>query len=384
MRKTLILLLNTLRRSRIFLLVALFGGGLMCLTYAGMSSLIGQMYEGIPIGFYPHEETAVTADLRSYLAGELGMQVTESTDTEILNTELVEKHIAAVVEVPPGFEAALLSGNAIPLQVSFLDDYANSAFVMGYLENYTASLATLALGANGNAGALESMMDALQSTMVPPDIQESDSDAHIAATQQNAFRQVIGFYLMFCFLLAFGLSTQLLDDRKKGLYARMKASSLRTVQYLAGTCVPNMLAAILLIAPFFVYVAATGQSTGMHIWQAALLCFIYALFVMAFGIVAAMYLSSRNALTAAIVGTATITCMLGGAYFPLSTSPQFLQQLARAMPQYWLMDAVYTLQADPTAGWLLHAGILSLFALLFFIVAGIRFVQGGKRKRAAQ
>ncbi len=383
MKKTLILVKNALRRSRVFLLVSLLGGVLLCLTYVGMATLIGQEYEGIPIGFYPHEETAVTADLRGYLAGELGMKLTESADTQFLNTELVERHIAAVVEVPGGFETALLNGEAIPLQVSFLDDYANSAFVMGYLENYTAGLATLALGANGSAETLKTMMDGLQDAMMPLDIKQSDGEAHIEATQHNAFRQVAGFYLMFCFMLAFGLSTQLLDDRKKGLYARMKASNLRTLQYLAGTCVPNLLSAILLIAPFFVYVAATKQSTGIHIWQAAALCFLYALFVVAFAIVAAMYLNSRNAITAAIIGTATITCMLGGAYFPLATAPQFLQQLARATPQYWFMDALNSLQKDPASQWLLHAGIILLFGLLLFIVAGIRFVHGGKRKRAA-
>ncbi len=383
MKKTFILFKTTLRRSLPILIIALLGGGLFCLIYNGMASLINQDYEGIPIGFYPHEETAVTADLRAYLQGELGMELTESADTEFLNTEMVERNIAAVVEVPKGFEAALLRGEGIPLEVSFLDDYENSAFVMSYLENYTAGLTTLALGAGGSAKTLERMMGGLGEAMMPVNTRKNDGDAQVAATQQNAFRQVLGFYLMFSFMLAFGLAGQLLEDRKKGLYMRMKATRLRTAQYLIGACAPSLLYAAALIAPFFVYMALAKQAIGLYLWQAVVLCLLYSLFVVAFAVLTSMYLNTRNALSAAIIGTATITCMLGGAYFPLESSPLFLQRLARATPQFWFVDAVYTLQSNPKANWLMNAGVIVLFALLFFILAGIRFVQGGKKKRAS-
>ncbi len=142
MKKTGILFLNTLRRSRMILLAALCCGIALCFIYGLMAQLYGDEYEGIPVGLIAREETAVTRDFRRYLTEDLGMQVLESTDEEHLNTELVERHISAVVEVPAGFEAALLAGQPVPLLVSFLDDYANAAFVQAYLQNRRSNFRT--------------------------------------------------------------------------------------------------------------------------------------------------------------------------------------------------------------------------------------------------
>lgn len=383
MKKTWILFANTLRRSRLVLLVALLCGLALCAMFGLFANMMGSYYGGIPVGLLAHEETAVTRDFRSYLAGELGMEVLESTDGEQLNTALVERHIAAVVEMPKGFEAALLGGDPIPLEVSFLDDYANAAFVQGYLESYTASLSTLALGAGGNAGTLSAMLDELPAEMAPVSIQATTGTTLAAVTQQNAFRQIMGFYLMFCFLLAFATALQLFDDRQNGLYRRVRVSNVRTAQYLAGTCSVGMLNAVVLIAPFFVYLAVTRPAIGMRLWQAAVLCLLYALFVVGVALAASLYLTSKNAITAGIIGASTIMCMLGGAYFPIETSPEYLQRLARATPQFWFIDAIEALQTNASAAWGLNATVIALFALLFFILAGIHFVQGSRKKHTA-
>lgn len=382
MKKALLIFYNTLRRSRLILLVALLCGIALCFVFGAMANMFGGNYGGIPVGLLAHEETAVTADFRAYLTDELGMEVTESDDIEYLNTELVERHIAAVVEIPQGFEDALLAGGPIPLEVSFLDDYANAAFVQGYLENYTSGLATLALGAGGDAEKLEAMLGDLQGYMIPVETQVTTGTSLQTITQQSAFRQVMGFYLMFCFLLAFATALQLFDDRQNGLYNRVKVSNVRTMQYLVGTCSVGMVNAVVLIAPFFIYIAVIKADIGIHLWQAAVLCLLYALFVVAIALAASLYLATKNAITAGIVGASTIMCMLGGAYFPITTSPDFLQKLARATPQFWFINAVEALQENIAASWWLNAAAIVLFALLFFILAGIRFVQGGKKRPA--
>lgn len=383
MKKTWIIFLNTLRRSRLILLVAVACGIVLCVIYNLMANLEGSYYAGIPVGLLSHEETAITRDFRSYLIDDLGMEVTESEDIEYLNTELVERHIAAVIEVPKGYENAMLSGEAMPLPVSFLDDYANAAFVQGYLESYTASLATLALGADGDGAQLQEMLGQLHEAMPPLEAQATTGTSLAEITQRGAFRQIMGFYMMFSFLLAFATALQLFDDRTKGLYSRVKGSNVRTIQYLVGICTVGLLDAIALILPFFIYMSIIQPAIGIQLWQAGVLCLLYALFVVGIALVASLYLSTRSAITAAIVGASTITCLLGGAYFPIETSPDFLQKLAHATPQFWFIDALEALQADASASWWLSALVISLFALLCFILSGIRFVQGEKTRATA-
>jgi len=380
MKKAFLIFSNTLRRSWTMTIVALCCGAVMCVLFAFIDTLASGSFAGIPIGLSTHEDTVAANDLQVYLADELGMKVTQSDDIDYLNTELVERHIAAVVEVPVGFEAGLLAGNPPQIEARFLDDYANAAFVRGYLESYTASLAALATGADSSPEKLEEMITDMRDSMASVDTVALDSSSISALSQQNAFRSIVGFYMLFAFMLGLVSALQLFDDRRSGLYDRVKVSDVSTTEYLVGTCSVGLVNAVALIAPFFVYISVAEPSIGMHIWQVVSLCLLYAVFVVCVAVAAAVHLATKNSIIFAIISVGTIMCVMGGAYFPIDASPLFLQRLARATPQFWFMDAVNTLQEDPDASWWLNAVIIALFALFFFILAGIRFVRQGKKK----
>ena len=107
--------------------------------------------------------------------------------------------------------------------------------------------------------------------------------------------------------------------------------------------------------------------------QLTLLCLLYSLIVVAISLFIAMLLNSKNSIMAALVGFTTVTCILGGAFFPLDYSPEFMQQLALITPQYWFMDSMRVLLDDPNGVWWINGVILAMFAVLFFVLAGTRF-----------
>ncbi len=382
MKKLFLIFGNSLRRSKFIVFASLVCGLGLCVLYNGMTGLINTNYEGIPIGLMIREETPVTDDLRTYLADELGMELTESTDEDFMNSELVERRVAAVVEVPEGYAEALLAEEPLPLLVSFLDDYANAAFVQGYLEVYGASVATLALGANGDMATLTEMFGDLRENIAPVTTQSAQGDSLLEITRKEAFRTVMGFYMMLASLfLGFGVALAIYEDRKKGLYRRVKATNVIPGQYIAGNCLSGLVIALMMILPLIVFLMINQISLGIGVGQIFLICLLYSTFSVAFAMVAALYLQSRNAIVAALVGTSTIMNMLGGAYFPIDTAPDFLQKLARATPQFWTGEAVDTLMVDPSASWSMSAIIVALFALLCFILAGARFAEGGRKRR---
>ena len=391
MKKMLLIFTNSIRRSKTIILVAFLGGLALCVLFNLMNNLTDSYYQGIPVGFLAHEETDVTADFRSYMIDNLGMEVTELDDIDMLNTELVERRISAIVELPEGFETGLLSsdpetladGEKKALLVSFLDDYANAAFVQAYLENYTASIATLALGADGDPDVLHAMLLQAKEKDIPIHIETSTDTALIEITQKNAFRQALGFYLMFSFLLAISVAQQLFDDRQKGLYRRIKTSNVRSSEYITGVCLMGMICSIALVIPLILYIQIAGISTGMEIWQAILLCFIYAFFVVGFALASALFFKTKNSVLFIITITSTITSLLGGAYFPTSYAPEVFQQLSRITPQFWFIDAVEKLQENPNSPFAIQALIIALFALFCYILAGVRFAEGGKKRRNA-
>lgn len=383
MKKAMLVFINAARRARWLLLVALIMGVGLCAAFGAMANLSGTQYGAIPVGFIAHESNATAEDLLFYLRQDLSMEVTVSDDIELLNTELVERHISAIVEVPAGFESALLKGEPVPLLVSFLDDYANAAFVKGYLESYTASIAMLAAGAQKSTDMFHQMLADAQQGSVPFSTTENQGIALDDMKQQEAFKSILGFYMMIAFLLGFLVAFQVFDDRQSGVFQRVRVSNLRSIQYIAGTCMLGVASAVCLICPFFVYLLVTRPSVGMGLVPAAVLCLLYALFAVGVSLFVSLYLSSKNAITAAIIATSTITCLVGGAYFPINTSPVFLQKLARATPQFWFIKAVDTLQENPQGSWGLYALVICLFALLFYILSGARFAEGAGKQSTA-
>ncbi len=383
MKKIILIFCNTLLRSKMILPLSLLCGIGLCIGFnlaSGTDEGSGGG-GGIPVGLLAREETAVTEDFREYLTGELGMELTESADIELLNTEMVERNISAVIEVPDGFEAALLTENPVPLEVSFLDDYTNAAFISGYLESYTAGLNTLALAADGDEALLTSLLDKMRTEAPPVTTHAAESEAAREESRQYAFRLIIGFYMMICFFLAYGTASQLFDDRKDGLFNRIKASNVHTVQYLTGVCASGMLFGLLIAAPFLIYMAVFKPDIAVPVWQAGVLSLLYNLFVTAVSVTVALYLKSKNAILSIIVGTATIMNMVSGAFIPIELTPEFIRQAARVTPAYWFINAVENLQADINAGWWLNAAVIMMFAMVFFILSGIKYAQGGRKKR---
>ena len=377
MRNFILLFRNTLRRSRTMTFLSLVLGSVLIILFSLMKTVVGTQFEGIPIGFSPMEETAVTQDLRRYLTDEMGMQVAESTDMAHLESELVERNIAAAVVVPEGFAESLLGDAPLTIRLVVLDDYENAAFVRGYLESYSAGLLFMAEAAAGDSARLAALLTDLPEHMPPMTVHSPDASSLNELTQKLAFRQMMGFYLMFAFLLALTTAFHLFDDRASGLYDRIRASTVHSKQYLLGVGGMGLVNAIALISPLYIYIAVTRPTIGLALWQAVSLSLLYALFVVGAALFAAMYLRTKNAIMTAIIAGSTIMCLMGGAYFPITTSPIFLQRLALITPQFWFMDAMEKLQENPDASWLWHIGILLLFSAAMYIPAMLKHRRKG-------
>lgn len=379
MKKTFLLFANNLRRSRGITFAAILGGIALCLIFNTMISIITS-YDSVPVGLLAQEETPVSEDLRQYLTQELGMTITEGESREELSNTLVERRIAAIIEIPEGYQAALLDGEPKAILVSFLDDYANGMFIRSYLESYTSSLTTLSLGAQGQPAELATLLEETRKNSPTIETSRMEMSSLLEEKQQDAFQQVIGFYMVFSFLLGFGVSFQIFDDRKGGVYGRVKVSSVRSIQYVLSLCLVGLLNSLLLLGIFFIYLLVTGSVIGIALFIPLLLALLFSMFVVGLSLLLALYLNSRNAIVAGIIGISTIMSLLGGAYFPINTAPEFMQKLARLTPHYWMADAIRRLQVDPTASWWLNALILALFALICFVLAGVRFVSSQGKK----
>lgn len=378
MKKCLILFGNSMKRNWICLAISILFGATLCLLLGYFGAETKNDLEGLSVGIVDADQSALSRDLRSYLEKEQGMNLVENTSYEFLSRELIERHVSAILEIPSGFQEKALAGKPDSLTMTTLDDYENSAFLQVYLDSYLSGAHLLAAGAQGDPAVLESLLQELSAASIPMEQEYALPYSVEQISQRESFVNCIGFFLMFSFLFAILLSSIVFQDRTKGLYQRIQITSVNPIQYVCGNGLFGFVnfAAFLLV--FLGYIQISGIQVGVPLPVILLFSLLHCFFVFGVALVSALYLPSKNAIMAALIGGSTITCLLGGAYFPLDIVPEVLQKAARFTPQYWFMDAIRGVQSAGDYAWGRNAAILGLFTLLAFLAAGIRFAKSQK------
>jgi ABC-2 type transport system permease protein len=374
MRTLWLILVSSLQRMRAVLVGSAAVGVALCVLFVLFGGIAPAISTSNPIsiGYLDFDHSAVSADLRRYTTEQLGMTIVEG-DSHFLETELVEKRVSAIVEVPAGFSEAVVAGSDSALLTTFMDDYANRVFLEAYLEGYTDSLTALASVAQGDETRLERLLADVEEQSAEVRSVPLEVGGAQATSDRAVFKAVMGFFLIIATMFALGMANLLYDDRVNGTYRRVKASNVHTLSYVGGICIAGFIAALLMVLVFFGFLLVVGKGTTLPLGQTMILCLLFALFIVSLSLVCGLFIDNRMAIFFALVTASTIFSLLGGAFFPVEYSPGFLQQLAHISPVFWFSEAFNGLLDGDTSNFFVSAGILALFALLGFLVAAVRF-----------
>jgi ABC-2 type transport system permease protein len=379
-RKTGLVFVNALGRMRSLLIASLLVGAVLCVLYTLFAGLAPSLSGPIMIGLIDKDDSAVSRDFQRYAREHLAMDFLIA-DEATLQSELVEKHIAAIIEIPAGFEAALVAGadtvsggESAAFVVTYMDNYVNRVFLESYLEQYAASLDILAQGAGGDQVVFERMLSEAERVTVAVTIHELTSDLQASELKWTSFMIMIGFYLMISSLVTIGMAFVLNDDRHRGTFDRLRACDLPTLSYVLGTCGAGFIPAVLMTAVFLGFCAVAGVGEVVPLATVLVFCLVFGLYTVTFALLCGIVLKSHNAIQWATITASTILCLLGGAFYPLDYAPAIMQQLAHISPMYWVSDALAQLQAGADlAACLPNLGVLALFATLCALIAAVRF-----------
>jgi len=372
MRKTFLLFMSTLARTRMLVLISLAVGALLCVVYLLFASVYGAP-EVVKIGYIDNDASASSADLKVYCAEKLGMEVVEGDET-FLNNELVEKRISAIIEVPEGFESDLLAARSDnPLLLTSLGDYENQVFITAYLDVYTSSLQVLGQAAQGDGAVYAELLASADDKAAGIEVVNPDESRQRYESMWTGMVATLGFFLIISMFLVQGIANLLLEDRRNGTYQRIRCSNALPVEYVAGVCMAGFVLALLMMVVVVGFLAIIGLGGSLPLMEIGVLCLCFLLVVIGFALVCGLALKNNTTVMTVFIASATIFSLLGGAWFPIEYAPKVMQAVAHITPQFWFMDGVYGMYHGNANAWIPSAGILLLFALLFFLIAAIRF-----------
>lgn len=154
-----------------------------------------------------------------------------------------------------------------------------------------------------------------------------------------ATRVVGGWAMMFLLFSLSGMATSLFEEKKAGIFLRLLASPVRRAhllwsKYLFGIA----LGLVQLVTLFFAGRLLFGIDVLANFGNLVAICLVAAMACTAFG----MLLASITRTPAAASGLATLLILtmssIGGAWFPTSFMPEFIQRLSKLTVVYWSME----------------------------------------------
>jgi ABC-2 type transport system permease protein len=375
-----------LRSRKVLLLILIVSVGVIFIasiaaTPGDAGDVNGRETQYVKIGFADRDGSAASRDMASYFEDELGIGLVRNDDKDELDSELVGKRISGIAEIPSGFQSALLEGNPTPVELTFLDDYANEAFIRGYFYSYTDSLSVLAAASGPDAKAFENML--AEANRRQPDVAIESRDAKRAQqeAQEEGYGFLIGFFMMFSFMMSIVISQMLHTDRLDGTFRRIKASSATSLEYIASVAGIGFVISLIIEGPALLIWNLTGTYSAVPPGMTFLMLFAFATLVNAIGIFVGIAMPSFSGIIAVVIAVSTITSMFGGAWFPMDMAPPMFRAISKFTPQYWMYEIVgYYEDGAGSVG--VPLAIILLAALLFLILSGILFAGNKSDARA--
>ena len=376
MKNILIIIILNMKRYYFAIILSVLGAGILSLLLYSMGNLIADAtIAKVNVGILDYDNSTLSADFKRYMKEELDYQLIENYSYSELSTELLDKDISVIIEIPDNFIEKILEASIPSVIITSMEDYENTAFVEAYINNYLTSIQVLAVGAGGNAQLFNQLLLDYQQE----DIRLTQTAAvpvnKAEVFGESGFINSVGFFLMFIFTMSVILGFMIVEDRSRGVFHRIQATPVKPVQYIIGSGFFGLVLSIIMVGLFVLFIYLKEIPIGIPPWIAFILMMLFSLFTVCFSLLVALATKSRNAVTAIIIGFSTIGCILGGAYFSLDMAPSSFQKMARILPQYWFMDALRRLQVDQSANIYPNIIIIILFIILSFLIGAVLFSQ---------
>ena len=154
-----------------------------------------------------------------------------------------------------------------------------------------------------------------------------------------ATRVVGGWAMMFLLFALSGSATSVFEEKKAGLYQRLLAAPVRRSQILLGKfCWGVLVGLVQLVTLFLAGQLMFGINITGHLPTLAVLCVAAAAACTAFGMLLAAIAPTAQAASGLATFLILMMSAVGGAWFPISFMPEFIQTIAKFTIVYWSME----------------------------------------------
>ncbi len=333
------------------------------------TTLIGAAFGGfgtssqasrVPVAFVDLDRSFASAVFEQALRSETSLDVQTPSEADA-RQQLNDNKVPVLVLIPAGFGAAVEDGRSADVSLTRSAGTSSGYFLEQLISNATARVSTLAYAATVTTDQLAHWRTMDSSTRLAswkasfqaaaasladtpavttaysvlartkPQVQLPDSQ-----TQSSA-----GFGVMFVMAGVLGMATTLVSERLRNTLARLLTTPLSITAFLSGKLTAMMTLGMAQFALFILWGRfVLNVDWGRNPLAVLVLVAVYVFAAAGLGVLVGSL--CKTMAQAGIIATFVTygSSMLAGSWWPIEITPPFMQQLARALPQYWAVNGL--------------------------------------------
>jgi len=323
-----------------------------------------------------------------------------SLSPALAEERLASKITSAIITIPEGFAEALEKGDQVILvfqsgAASIASEIAYAALQNSVIEMggpivaarlSTQMVESLGFGtgpelyADQLAAVKASWADALPVQATTEFTQRNDklNDKHIVGAQvlENGFRlSTPSITVMFVMVSILGMTQALAEERMLGILQRLGMMPVSKAQLLGGKLLSVYVMGLFQFAILFAFGELLGVDFGRSPLAVALVAGSYVLAITALALALAALVRTPQQATGIATFAYMVLAPLGGAWWPLTFVPVWMQTLGHISPIAWCLGAFNALifHQGTLPDVLESVGVLLLFAVVFFVFGVKKF-----------
>ncbi|MGO4547264.1 ABC transporter permease [Paenibacillus sp. 2TAB23] len=313
---------------------------------------------------------AITKRIMDSVGRQDSMLVIELEENEV-KERIASGELDAAITFPKGFAQSLIAQKPANVKIVSIKGAQVTGQVKASLDQHINNMASIGRAAKGDEAKFIALYDKFQK----PGFELAAKKVEDQSVNFNKTNQSIGYLLILMLVSASNLSGILIKERENRTYYRLLSSPISPRTYVLSNIIVNLTMMMLQIAvTLLIMMTIFHVDPGIPYWSMFLILVLFALVAIGLSLVIVAFSSSSSTASGMQNMILIPTSLLSGCMFPLVLMPEAMQQLARFLPQYWLLDTFSDLQQGGSLGELsLNLIILMAFSVVFTLIAVYKF-----------
>lgn len=320
----------------------------------------------VNIGILDNDNTKYSKIIKDSFIDNSKYSLYENLDKNHLDEYITNHSLEIIVDIQKGFGKSLFTDKPLKINLYYEKDSEATIWIKNEINNIVNRLNII-----GKSSDNELMFDDILSKSEKEDLILHIEEVNDLRFGKSVSKYTVGMLMIFIFSISFVIVEQLLDDKRRGLTNRVKLAKGNFWSYYFGLIFIGVLIVLFEVIMLLVGIKIFRLNIGIPLTYYGLSIFLFGVLTVALSMLVGSIVR-ENITAQTITNLLNVPLvMIGGGFWDINITPQFMQDIAKFVPQYWTVSSIVEVQNNNMDMYWNYIFRLIILAIILFIVGRI-------------